>query len=366
LLIALPAIFLGAVAEINRRWRYHYFDASVAISPDGRTMATGISSMPVLLWDPRTKRKTAALRGHSSYVSGVAFSPDGRLLASCGTDDTVRLWDPRSPQQVGQLEAGQGGVTGICFSPDGTTLATGGRDTSVKLWDIASGEELSELAGHTKPVKKLAFSPDGALLATVGQYGAARLWNVESRQFLKTLKPPSGTIEDVAFSPEGILATATGGRHKAQLWQVPTCKLLDELAIEQNESLTSVAFSPDGQTLAVGHSGKITLWDFPDGRPLATFHGHMRWVCSLAFSPDGQTLISGGTNNAVMVWDVSRRRRSAVLHPDMHRTPWDVFVLLGASVLCWLVAWMYAARRMKRSMPARPASATIVSGHSMQ
>jgi WD40 repeat protein len=349
LIISLPAIFLAALAEVNRRWRHHYFDSSVAVSPDGRIVATGISSLPVLLWDARTHRLLATLRGHSRYVSGVAFSPDSRLLASCGSDDTVRIWDVRGGQEIRQIKADQGGVAGLCFSPDGRTLATGGRDASVKLWRVSSGEELTALAGHTKVVKKLAFSPDGTILATVGQYGTARLWDVDSGKFLTLLKPPSGTIEDVAFSPQGILATATSGRNRSQRWQVPSGKLLDELAIEQNESLTSVAFSPEGRTLAAGHFGKVTLWDLATSRRLATFDGHENWVCSLAFSPDGQTLISGATNNSVIAWDLRRGRRSAVLHPHMHRTPWDVLALLVGSVLCWLAVWIYAARRNKRS-----------------
>ena len=153
---------------------------------------------------------------------------------------------------------------------------------------------------------------------------------------------------------------ALGGNSFAVTDLLPSGKLLDELAIEQNESLTSVAFSPNGQTLAVGHSGKVTLWDHATRRRLATFEGHIHWVCSLAFSPDGQTLISGGTNNSVMVWDLPRGRRSAVLYPDLHRTPWDVWALLVAGVLCWLAVWIYAARKMKRSNPAPVESATIV------
>lgn len=354
LIISVLAIFLAAVAELNRRWRHHYFDASVAISPDGRTMATGISSLPVLLWDAQTHRQITSLRGHSWYVCGVAFSPDGTLLASCGSDDTVRLWDVGKRQQIRQIEAGQSGVMGICFSPDGTTLATGGHDASVKLWDVSSGEELAALAGHTKMVKKLAFSPDGALLATVSQYGTAHLWDVASGKLVKTFKPPSGTIEDVAFSPDGTLATATAGRNKSQRWQVPSGELLNEFAIKQNESLTSVAISPDGRTLAVGHFGKVTLWDLAARRRLATFDGHKHWVCSLAFSPDGQTLISGATNNSVIVWDLRIGRQSAVLYPDTHQTPWDVLVLLVASVLCWLTVWIYTARKMRKMKRPNP------------
>lgn len=353
LIIVLPAFFLAALVELNRRWRFHNFDASVAISPDGHTIATGISRLPVLLWDARTNRKIAQLHGHTRLVCGVTFSADGKLLASCGSDDTVRLWDARSHEHIRQIKAGQDGVMGICFSQDGTMLASGGHDASVKLWDVSSGSELAALTGHAKMVKKLAFSPDGALLATVGQHGTARLWNVDSAMFIKALAPPSGTIEDVAFSPDGkILATATSGRNKSQCWEVPSCRLLNELEIEQDESLTSVMFSRDGRKLAAGHSGKVTVWDFGSRRRLATFDGHNNWVCSLAFSPDGQTLVSGATNNSVMVWDLPRERRAAVLYPDMHRTPWDVLTFLAAGVLGWFGVWIYVARRSKWPRPA--------------
>src|SRR4051794_35650561 len=68
----------------------------------------------------------------------------------------------------------------------------------------------------------------------------------------------------------------------------------------------SVAFSPDGLTLAAGcRSGTIVLWEVASAREQATLAGHTGWVFCLAYSPDGETLASAGHDGTVKYWDVS-------------------------------------------------------------
>jgi hypothetical protein len=110
----------------------------LATSPDGRTLALGIS-----LRETATGGRRARLTGHTNDVCTVAFSPDGRTLASGSMDGTVRLWDLPSGEEVGRLGeevprfAGRGWVLAVAFSPDGRTLVSGGLDQTAQLWDVS-------------------------------------------------------------------------------------------------------------------------------------------------------------------------------------------------------------------------------------
>ena len=115
----------------------------------------------------------------------------------------------------------------------------------------------------------------------------------------------------VAFSPDGKTLAAGSGDKTVRLWDVETGKLLRTLT-GHGDVVRSVAFSPDGKTLASGSIDKtLRLWDVRTGNLAATLKGHS--LKSLAFSPDGQTLASGGHDKTVQLWDVARKEQRALL-----------------------------------------------------
>jgi WD40 repeat protein len=109
----------------------------VAFSPDAARLVSG-SYGTVIVWDAGTGNQLRTLQGRTgSDVLSVAFSPDGTALASGLTDGTVIVWDAETGEQLHVLEGHTGIVFAVAFSPDGATLASASGDGTAVLWDVA-------------------------------------------------------------------------------------------------------------------------------------------------------------------------------------------------------------------------------------
>jgi WD40 repeat protein len=95
----------------------------------------------------------------------VAISPDGKTVASGSADTSIKLWDIKTGKEIRPLAGHSGFVFSVAISPDGKTLTSGSWDTSIKLWDIATGKEIRSLIGHSSTVNSVAISPDGKTVA---------------------------------------------------------------------------------------------------------------------------------------------------------------------------------------------------------
>jgi WD40 repeat protein/energy-coupling factor transporter ATP-binding protein EcfA2 len=303
---------------------------SVAFSPDGRMLASGGCEMrttntlcsqgDVILWNVETRQPIdQPVRGQQDTVHSVAFSADGKTLASGSDDGTIILWDVTTRQQLGQPLSGHSvKVNSIAFSPDSKTLASGSDDGTIILWDVTIRQQLGQpLSGYSILAMSVAFNADGKTLASGGcelnsdtgecRQGEIILWDMETRQPIgQPLKGPIGQVTSVAFSPDG--KTLASGSNKIILWDVQSHRTIDP---PLSEGAFSVAFNPDGKMLASGsYDGTIILWDVKThqrlGQPLSWHSGP---VMSLAFSRDGKMLVSGSEDNPIILWDVKTHQR---------------------------------------------------------
>ena len=348
--------------------------SSACWSLDGQTLASASRDGTIRLWDAESGEPLRKLTGHTDAVSSTCWSPDGQTLASASRDGTIRLWDvvsgvPRHTftehtPAVFNLYWGVDAQTLVCsyddgkvrlwhddgkvqlwdvvtgrprhtlygaseydtslsLSADGQLLARENEDSTIRLWDVATGALRHTFPGHTS-LSSLCFSADGQTLASASRNNPIRLWDIATGTSLKTLGTTTGSTDSMAFSPDGqTLASGDNGIH---LWNVATGTLRHTLTGHTNQTL-SLCFSPDGQTLASGNGLSewpeqgmpeyaIQLWDVPAGELRKTLAGHAGRVNSLCFSLDGQTLASGGgyiiieecaapsADNTVRLWDV--------------------------------------------------------------
>jgi WD40 repeat protein len=147
-----------------------------AVSPDGRLIAAACADGAVRLWRTAgADESPVVLPGHTGWATGAAFSLDGRQLVSSGADGMVMLYDPLTLGRTAALRAGDGIVNAIALSPDGSFLAAARETGAVTVWELASGGS-ETLLGHAGHANDVAFSPDSRLLASAGKDGSVRLW----------------------------------------------------------------------------------------------------------------------------------------------------------------------------------------------
>lgn len=267
----------------------------------------------IKLWNAKTgKLKRSLVKEENAQINGLAFSPDGKTVAIALVKRLgrggweVRLADAEN-WQIDRKVDGDGWVAAIAFSPDGKKLAFGGNNVGnssfLRLWDVEKGKPLKEpedVKVDGEQVNCLTYSPDGKLLAAHDRDRKIRLFDIHTGEQKALLDADTEITGGIAFSSDG-KSLLTGSSDKTvQLWDVNAAKLLR--TFEGNKGIVHVvAFSKDGKFFATGGGaithgkgvGEVIVWEAKTGRMKPVVLDHTLSVSTLSFSPDSKTLAIG-------------------------------------------------------------------------
>ena len=245
------------------------------------------------------------LKGHRGDVQCLAFHPGGRILATGDDGGFVRIWDILTGERL-FVETLEGMLGAVAFSPCGNYLAAGTYDGQVSFCRInpETGvvEEIEDWAYQGR-ITSIAFSPDGMWLTWLSY---STLMRVEvQRTYQSQRREPSGDGFCIRYTPDGRLLARTGLSPRVLFSDPDTLKERRRLTHGESSGCWSVAFTADGQVMALGLGKGVQVWNLAERRMLKEFNEHKSTVSSVAISPDATRLLTAGYDNRVNLYAFS-------------------------------------------------------------
>jgi len=317
---------------------------SIAISPNGVTVATGDAAGNVALWSGGNL--PAHILPANSAVNALAFSPDARTIAASGQDRRVLLIDAATGALERTVTAGEvvqsivfsptgdrflafgrvktinafttatgaslytltqtGGALAAAFSPDGSTIVSAGRDTDAYEWSAATGT-LQRRLTHAGNVDAIAFASDDSLVATASTDGTARLWDPKNGELREVLTGHTAPVVGIGFSPDSQYVLTASADRTARIWAAGD-GFEREALVGHGATVVAARFL-NGRTRVVTASGDGTVrfWDAQFEPPMTTVGAHTGKAVGVAFVTSS-TAVSAGADGTARLWDVPHRR----------------------------------------------------------
>lgn len=274
---------------------------ALALTTDDGQLASASNDKTVQIWNVNTGTLARTLSGHERYVKGVSFSYDGTRLASSSVDGIVKIWKPQTGELIRSVHRPDGSSNyDIQFSPDGSSLAVGSSD-KVWLLQVSGGEDEGRMLSATGSV--LAFNPDGSQLAIKSpDLSRVQIWDLASDRMVAESAPHLSQIQSIAFSPDGQTVASGAADRTVNVFHIKNRTVVRRFSCASGCS--SVSYSPDGYLLATGtYDGTVQVWDVSSADP-ETLHGHTDRVGSLSIDAAGASLASASWDGTVRLWDI--------------------------------------------------------------
>ena len=342
---------------------------TLAFSPNSQLLAYGGVDQLVHLWRVDDNVALATLNGHQGAINSMAFSPDGRLLVTTAMDGTVRLWGTEtkasSPTATPIVEptlpptpvASPTVVATVAATVTATKHAAEASATP-RATPTATQDATATLASSPAPRVQVTLAVPASLNATDTPVPSPTLTPAPTATPAPTMTPttaptptpvathtkvptvvPTVTPTTISMPPGAIVSADVGDLAVQQVvntgsaadiayaadsrWIAVAARdrvlILDAQTLaevsEITTSATSLAFSPDGETLVTANGTVATLWHREDGALVREFELHGSAIMDVAFSPDGLTVATASLDQLARLWRVSD---GALLHQFSH------------------------------------------------
>ncbi|WP_432812294.1 WD40 repeat domain-containing protein [Pantanalinema sp. GBBB05] len=269
---------------------------AIAAHAKGAVLASNFRDR-IQLWDLQTGKLLRSLYGHQGWITALAISADGRTLASASLDATIRLWDVATGTLLGTLKSGR--MTHLVFSPDGKQLASSSQTmrwadqqtsrSGVLIWEVATQQLRQQIP--SQPITAIAFSPDSQLLALSNPI--VQVWSLRTERVLYSLN--LAKTKALGFTPDGQWLV-TGG-DTIDTWYATTGQPI----YTRLSPAAELALSPNGSLLATVEGSVVHLWQVRLPRYLGNLRGSNYSRILVNFGLFGRAIVIAGSDG-IRLW----------------------------------------------------------------
>ncbi|MCI0538292.1 MAG: WD40 repeat domain-containing protein, partial [Verrucomicrobiales bacterium] len=256
------------------------------------------------------------LVGESPRIESLAFSPDGKLLAVSGGAPAlfgeIQIWNVADKSLVRSVKISTDSLYGVSFSPDATRLAFGCADKTVRMISVGEGKEVLRFDNHSDWVLSTTFTLDGKRLLTGGRDKAMKLIDASNGQFIDDINKLLEGVLCLARHPKKDEVAYGGDLGTPRIYKISdnqgrTAANNDVNLIKEFERqpgpVQTIAYSPDGEIIALGGpSSEVRLYKL-DGKRATTLKGHHGAIFSIAFHPSKKEVVTGGYDGKVRLYE---------------------------------------------------------------
>ncbi|KAF4996280.1 hypothetical protein FDECE_12524 [Fusarium decemcellulare] len=314
-------------------------------------LAFSLSGGTLSIWDLTTYSCLREIDTHSKLVKSLSASVSG-LLASSSSDGTIKIWDPRTGTQVRSFTSPtKTEFSSVALSQNGEIVIAGSsceslvmiwdttqatpprkksliprqlvscgnnhvallsrRSSTVDIWDAVEGTLLQDLSGHEDDVNAIAISHKTNKLASASKDRTVKIWDAPTGKpvCVHTLRGHTKAVKAVAFSGNGLQLASVSYDHTVMVWSIATGACTKKMQVTKTYVLGSMAFSNDGQHLAISTLDHCEIHGLEDDchREPKTYRPE-QLSRTMTFSRDDK-YIACSSYSEITVWDVNSATR---------------------------------------------------------
>ena len=290
--------------------------SGVICSPDGELLASEGSDIMLHLWDAHTGEFIRTFKGNEDYISSFSFSADSKMLAIGERGGKIRIWDTETGDLRTTISATTSNdcVNTVVFSPIENTLVSNNlRDDVIQFWDVTNGERIKSFQCPQDTTYHIVFSPDGKTLThSDSDQGTVYFRDVGSGSQLHSINGYAEIFRCMIHSPVGNVLAVASGIKRLHLWDSKESKLIKTIHLYPDlfsrwHIVACCAFAPDGIRLVCGENNynSVYILNTETGEKEQVFEGFQSELNCVAFSVDGNTLAIGDEDGNVYLWDIA-------------------------------------------------------------
>ncbi|CAF4825726.1 unnamed protein product [Pieris macdunnoughi] len=242
------------------------------------------------------------LKGHSMAIVSVAISPDGYTLATTSLDSILIIWELSTGNKVHEIETGSIDTWKVAFSPDGTKVVSSTHTGKLIIYDVEKKNVLKVLDTRAKFALCVSWSKDSKFIASGNVDGNICIFDETQGKLIHTVEAHTEGVRSIEFSPNSKLVITASSDGFVKLFNVASGDL--QASLELKTWVLQAGFSPDGACIAAGTGdGEVVIASTSGLKILKTFQDHSKIVWGVQFNSSSEKVVSVSKDKSINIYE---------------------------------------------------------------